>query len=161
MCTLVFTPPVVGSGIRALTYATDENTPAPPIGNLYTFTPSGFVDAGEAGISGGSLVIGAMYGILNVANISFTGQAVGLPPAAQGVSLGALMGSSTADLAVKNSISSNTGGSEQRGCLSRPIEDIVLRWVDVEVVDVDWSRGVVGGADGARASGKKTENRRK
>ena len=106
--TVTFTPPTVGSGIRALTYAPNENTPAPAIGNLYIFAPSGFVDAGEAGISGGNLTIGAMNGVLNAANISFTGRAVGLPPSSQGASLGALMG--TSDLS-KGNISTDMGAS--------------------------------------------------
>jgi hypothetical protein len=146
LCTLTFTPPVVGSGIRAMTYAPNENAPAPPIGDLYIFTPSGFVDAGEAGIAGGNLVIGAMNGILNAANISFTGQAVGLPPPSQTLSLGVLTGS-TPDLGTKNSISSIAIAEGSRVASTQPIEDIVLRWVDVEVIDVDWNRGVVGSPD--------------
>ena len=148
VCALTFTPPTVGSGIRALTYAPDQDTPAPPIGNLYIFAPSGFVDAGEAGISGGNLIIGAMNGVLNAANISFTGQAVGLPPASQGLSLGVLTG--TANLGDKAALAQEMGvlGSTNGGATAaRPIEDIVMRWVDVNVIDVDWSRGVVGGED--------------
>jgi filamentous hemagglutinin family protein len=156
VCSLTFTPPTVGSGIRAVTYAPDENTPAPPIGNIYIFTPSGFVDAGEAGISGGNVILGAMNGVLNAANISFTGQAIGLPPASQGVSLGALTG--TSDLS-KSIISSDTGAlatAQERVASAQPIEDIVMRWVDVNVIDVDWSRGVVGGED----EGGQPEDRR-
>jgi hypothetical protein len=141
-----------------MTYAPDENTPAPPIGDLYIFTPSGFVNAGEAGISGGNLVIGAMNGILNLANISFTGQAVGLPPPGQGAGLGVLSGSSTgADLSSKGAISSLATTGEARVASTQPIEDIVLRWVDVQVIDVDWNRGVVGSPD----EGGQPEEKRK
>jgi hypothetical protein len=159
VCSLSFAPPpVVGSGIRALTYASGPTTPAPAAGNIYLFAPQGVVNAGEAGISGSNLVIGAMYGILNVANISFTGQAVGLPPPSQGAGLEVLTGSYTgADLSSKSNISSLTATGEARVAPAQPIEDIVLRWVDVQVIDVDWNRGVVGSPD----EGGRPEEKRK
>ena len=65
----------------------------------------GDIDAGEAGISGGTVVLGATA-ILNASNISFTTGSVGLPAASQGVSLGALTG--TSDMS-KSTISSGYG----------------------------------------------------
>ena len=82
------TPPL-GSGIRAVTYPSDENTPAPPAGDIFLFAPQGVIDAGEAGISGSNVILGATA-ILNASNISFTTGSVGLPAASQGISLGAL-----------------------------------------------------------------------
>jgi hypothetical protein len=156
--TLTFiTPPTVGSGIRAMTYAPGENTPAPAIGNLNIFTPSGFVDAGEAGISGGNLVIGAMYGILNVANISFTGQAVGLPPAAQTLSLGALTG--TTNLGEKTIVSQDSGalgsarGSAGNSALQATEE--MVKWFEVRFISFDLTSPVAGGEESGGHDEKK------
>jgi hypothetical protein len=140
VCTETFTPPAVGSGIRALTYATNPNTPAPPEGNIYLFAPSGDIDAGEAGISGGTVVLGATA-ILNASNISFSTGSVGLPAASQGVSLGALTG--TSDMS-KSTISSDTGAlatSQERVTSAQPIEDMVVKWIDVKVMSYDLTFG--------------------
>ena len=140
VCSEVFTPPAVGSGIRALTYASNPNTPPPPEGNIYLFAPSGDIDAGEAGISGGTVVLGATA-ILNASNISFTTGSVGLPAASQGVSLGALTG--TSDMS-KSTISSDTGAlatSQERVTSAQPIEDMVVKWIDVKVMSYDLTFG--------------------
>ncbi len=147
VCSVKFTPPAVGSGIRALTYAADENTPPPPAGDIYLFAPQGIIDAGEAGISGGRIVLGATA-ILNASNISFTTGSVGLPAASQGVSLGALTGSS--DLSGKNSISSDTGAlaqAQERVASAQPIEDMVVKWIDVKVMSYDLTFGADEGPD--------------
>ncbi len=137
---LTFTPPVTGSGIRAVTYSTT------PAGDLYVFAPAGVVNAGEAGMSGANVTIGAMNGILNAANISYSGHAIGLPPPSQDVGLGLLSGASSgSELGSKGTISSLSMTGESRVASAQPIEDVVLRWVDVEITDVDWNRGVVGG----------------
>ena len=94
--TYTYTPPAVGSGIRAVTY--DPNTvpggplPIPSPGNIYLFAPQGVIDAGEAGIAGGKVVLGAIQ-VLNSQNISFSNGSVGVPSASEaGISLGALAG---------------------------------------------------------------------
>jgi filamentous hemagglutinin family protein len=136
VCTVKFAPPAVGSGIRALTYAPAENVPAPPEGNIYLFAPSGIIDAGEAGISGASVTLGATA-ILNVANISFSTGSVGLPAASQTVSLGALTG--TTNLGEKGTVSQNTGvlaGAQGGVGSTQPIEEM-LKWVNVQVVSYD------------------------
>jgi filamentous hemagglutinin len=75
-----------GSGIQTLSSDPDGQGPLPAAkaGTVRLFTPSGFVDAGEAGIvSGGDLVIVAQT-VLNAANISAGGASVGVPVAASG-----------------------------------------------------------------------------
>ena len=150
ICTLTFTPPIVGSGIRAMTYAPDEFTPAPPIGDLHIFTPSGFVDAGEAGMSGGNLFIGAMYGVLNVANISFAGQTVGLAPATQGLSLGVLTG--VTNLLDKTGLAQQMaalGTARSNQAATQAVADMV-KWFDVKFVGFDLTSPVAGGEDDER-----------
>lgn len=73
-----------GSGIRAQTYDPDGlNGPkkAPKKGSIYLTAPT--VDAGEAGIEAGDLLIVAPI-VLNAANISVAGTSSGVPVAATG-----------------------------------------------------------------------------
>lgn len=75
-----------GSGIQTLSSDPDGQGPLPAAraGTVLLFTPSGYVDAGEAGIvSGGDLVIVAQT-VLNAANISAQGASVGVPQAVSG-----------------------------------------------------------------------------
>ncbi len=88
---LVFNPPQVGSGIRAVTYAPGFGLPAPPAGNIYMFAPQGVIDAGEAGIAGTNVILGAVQ-VLNANNIIFSGTSVGVPSSANVSGLGALAG---------------------------------------------------------------------
>jgi filamentous hemagglutinin len=79
-------PGFSGSGIQTLSSDPDGQGPLPAAraGAVSLFTPSGFVDAGEAGIvSGGNLVIVAQT-VLNAANISAGGSSVGVPVAVSG-----------------------------------------------------------------------------
>jgi filamentous hemagglutinin len=71
-----------GSGIRAQTYDPDgPNGPqlAPKKGNVFLTAPR--VDAGEAGIEAGDLLIVAPI-VLNAANIQVSGASSGVPAAA-------------------------------------------------------------------------------
>jgi hypothetical protein len=107
---LVFRPPAVGSGIRAVTYDPDGiegPLQEPPPGDIFAFAPQGVIDAGEAGIAGGNVTLGATA-VLNAQNISFAFGSVGVPDAG-GVStgIGALAGagsvSETAKIAQESS----------------------------------------------------------
>ena len=90
-----FKPPSVGSGIRTLTYDPDGAAgveEAPPAGNVYLFAPSGEIDAGEAGIAGNKVILGAVS-VVNVQNISFSQGAVGVPSTSEATAtVGALTG---------------------------------------------------------------------
>ncbi|MHC1729277.1 MAG: filamentous hemagglutinin family protein [Syntrophobacteraceae bacterium] len=92
---LVFDPPAVGSGIRALTYdpdGVDGPLDTPLAGDIYLFAPQGVIDAGEAGIAGRNVFLGATQ-VLNVNNISFTAAAVGVPTTSSGATgFGAVSG---------------------------------------------------------------------
>ncbi len=145
VCSLKFTPPAVGSGIRGVSYAPGDNLPAPPPGDIYLFAPQGFIDAGEAGISGGKIFVGAVT-VLNVQNISFSAGSVGVPTQTQSVNFGALSG--TTNIAPKSTVAEESGGlgvkSRSLAEQTQPIEEIVMKWLDVKVIDFDMSRGVVG-----------------
>ncbi|MDY6905458.1 MAG: filamentous hemagglutinin family protein [Thermodesulfobacteriota bacterium] len=93
---VAFTPPAVGSGIRALTYDPDGvegPKSAPLLGDAYLFAPSGIIDAGEAGIAARNVTLAAVE-VLNVQNIEVAGVSVGVPNTTAGASLGALSGTS-------------------------------------------------------------------
>ena len=72
----IFPPVVSGSGIQTITPQI-ENAKQ---GNVYLAAPSGIVDAGEAGISGGKIVIAA-NAVVGASNISASGGTSGVPTA--------------------------------------------------------------------------------
>lgn len=133
--TFVFSPPAVGSGIRALT-TTDAD--APPAGDIYMFAPQGVIDAGEAGIAGGKVVLGATE-VLNARNISFSAGSVGVPASSDvSVSLGALSGSSA--LTENNKMIEQTALGASKS-LSDSVADkvgqLMSGWLDVKVISFD------------------------
>ena len=140
-------PPDGGERHQGRDLSTNENVPAPPAGNIYLFAPQGVIDAGEAGIAGATVVLGATS-ILNGSNISSTvGSVVGLPASSQGVSLGALSG--TSDLS-KGNISTDTGAlaaAQERVASAQPIEDMIVKWLDVKVMSYDLNFGAGAGPD--------------
>ncbi len=133
-----FTPPAVGSGIRAVTFDSDGAAgplQAPPAGDIYLFAARGAIDAGEAGISGGKIVLGATE-VFNVANINFSAGSIGVPQATTGTaSIGSLSGAGTVTAGTSR-LSQDAGGiSSNTGRTSQMIEDIIAMWLDVKVVD--------------------------
>jgi filamentous hemagglutinin len=139
---LVFQPPAVGSGIRALTFDPDGGTgplQAPPAGDIYLFAERGSIDAGEAGIAGNRLVLGAEQ-VLNAQNISFSAGSVGVPATSEGtVSIGALGGTSA--LAAGNSaLEQNSAVSQAlaKNLLATDLaDDFIAKWLDVKVLSFD------------------------
>ncbi len=135
---LQFSPPAVGSGIRAVTYAPDGAggpIQAPPAGDIYLFAIRGIIDAGEAGIAGGKVVLAATQ-VLNVNNISFTAGSVGVPSTASATtSIGTLSGSGS--VAQNSQMLSNASGIGAAGAAnaSQMIDDIMTQWLDVKVID--------------------------
>ncbi len=129
LTTWTFTPPAVGSGIRAVTYG--ENPPPP--GNIYLFAPSGIIDAGDAGISGGEVVLAALE-VRNVANVSFSLGSIGVPLASTGATaIGTLSGSGTL---TQSSLSSDTAAISGANLqASQMIENIIAKWLEVQVID--------------------------
>ncbi len=140
-----FSPPAVGSGIRALTYDPDglEGSLQPPLaGDIYLFAPKGAIDAGEAGIAGGRLVLGATQ-VLNAQNISFSAGSVGVPTSSDsGVNLGALSGTSA--LADSNKMIEQTtlGASRDMSQNSAgKLDQFLSSWLDVKVISFDAGNG--------------------
>jgi len=135
-----FQPPAVGSGIRTLTYDPDGLEGAarePEPGNVFLFAPQGEIDAGEAGISGATVVLGATS-IVNVQNISFSQGSVGVPAASEGsVGMGAVAGTggfADAGRVAEQSTALASAGKRFRGDdeLDRALSP---RWLDVKVLE--------------------------
>jgi hypothetical protein len=135
-----FIPPAVGSGIRCLTYDPDGYEgprKQPPPGDIYLTAPQGVIDAGEAGISGGSVFLGATE-VLNAQNISFSGTALGVPAAsASPTGIGALSGVGSLTEMSKmteqaSSLASDRAEAAQQA--AKMMETFVPKWVDVEVI---------------------------
>ena len=90
----IFPPVVSGSGIQTITPQI-ENAKQ---GNVYLAAPSGIVDAGEAGISGGKIVIAA-NAVVGASNISASGGSVGVPTSVPTPSVSGAASSATASAA--------------------------------------------------------------
>lgn len=126
---MVFTPPAVGSGIRALTYG--ENPP--DAGNVHLFAPTGVIDAGEAGIAGNSVTLAALK-ITNASNISFSAGSIGVPQqSAAATNLGTLAGSGITQNTQVNADASGMSAAKVQA--AQMVEDIIAKWLDVKVVD--------------------------
>ena len=130
--TKVFSPPAIGSGIRAVTYG--ENAPEP--GNIHLFAPSGIIDAGEAEISGGKVILAATQ-VLNAQNIVFSSGSVGVSqPTAGAGSLGTLSGAGTVTSGTaKLSQEAASVATARSDRAAQMIEEIMTRWLDVKVID--------------------------
>ena len=137
---IVFEPPAVGSGIRTLTYDPDgfEGPLKEPLaGDLFLFAPKGIIDAGEAGIVGRNVILGATQ-VLNAQNISFAVGSVGVPQTGPaGPSIGALAGAGSVSETTKIAQESSTvKGAEER--LAKFTEEmnknLVPKMVMVEVL---------------------------
>jgi hypothetical protein len=128
----------VGSGIRAVTYDPDGaagHLPAPQVGDIYL--QAKLIDAGEAGISGGNVVLAALE-VKNAANISFSVGSVGVPQASAGTAaLGALSGAGAVTTEATQLASAATSGlaSERAAEAAKMIEDILMKWLDVKVIE--------------------------
>jgi len=130
--TKVFSPPAIGSGIRAVTFG--DNAPEP--GDIHLFAPTGIIDAGEAEISGGRIVLAAQQ-VLNVQNISFATGSVGVPITTEGTSgIGTLSGSGTVAAQSSQLMSDASGiASTSSAQAAKMIDDIMTKWLDVKVIE--------------------------
>ena len=139
---LVFSPPAVGSGLRALSYdpdGFDGPLVAPDPGDIDIYAPDGEVDAGEAGIAGGKVTIGAVT-VANVGNIDAGGGSVGLPAAADSsVSLGALggAGSVAENGRMIDQVSGLGSAQEKLEQQASAVDDFMSRWLDVKIISFD------------------------
>jgi filamentous hemagglutinin len=129
--TTVFTPPAIGSGIRAVTYGDNP----PPPGDIHLFAPKGVIDAGEAGISGGQIILAALQ-VVNASNISFSSGSVGVPQPTEGVTgIGSLSGTGT--LAQSSQLMAEASGIAATTATqaSQMLDSIMNRWLDVRIID--------------------------
>lgn len=137
---VTFEPPAVGSGIRTLTYDPDgiegpRVAPAP--GDVYLFAPRGEIDAGEAGISGSRVVLGATE-VVNAQNIQFSQGSVGVPSGSEGAAgLGALAGAGSLTETSKMGEEATLGSAKERfqDGGSGLADALQPRWLDVQVID--------------------------
>lgn len=152
----VFTPPAVGSGIRALSYDPDgtlgPNT-APAYGDIYVYATNGIIDAGEAGISGGKVFLGATE-VLNAKNISSLSGAVGMPAASDSsLSLGALSGAGSVNDNSKMIEQSSTLGAtkDKAAQQASSVDELLSKWLDLKIISFDTDEP----ADNAKEKRKK------
>jgi len=139
----VFSPPSVGSGIRTLTYSSKLGESAPEAGDIYVFAPEGNIDAGEAGIAGNKVVLGATE-VLNSQNITAGIGSVGVPASSgSSVSIGSLSGSS--GLADSSKMIEQTAGvGAARDALkstTQVLDDFMAKFLDVKVISFDSDPG--------------------
>ena len=137
-----YEPPAVGSGIRAVTSDPGDGTIPPNPGNIYLFAPQGVIDAGEAGIAGGKVILGATQ-VLNAQNISFSAGSVGVPAAAtSSVSLGSLAGAgSVAETGKMVAQSSSLGANDQLTQQTNLVDQFLSKFLDVKVINFDTDEG--------------------
>ena len=156
---VVFTPPSVGSGIRAVTY--DPNTvpggslAIPSPGDISLFAPKGAIDAGEAGIAGGKVTLGATE-VLNAKNISFSAGSVGVPTSSEGsVSIGAMSGAGSVAENSKMIEQSSTLGTARDAAAAQnaTVDDFMSQWLDLRIISFDSDEAPA--SDGERKTKKK------
>jgi filamentous hemagglutinin family protein len=120
---------VSGSGIRTIT--TDNSVKA---GNVDLIAPSGFVNAGDAGIgSAGNLNIAARS-VVGLDNIQVVGTSTGVPPETAGLGA-ALSAANTAASGTSNSASNSVSTSQVTDRTgAAPLAETALSWLEVFVV---------------------------
>ncbi|HBG04800.1 MAG: hypothetical protein A2075_11625 [Geobacteraceae bacterium GWC2_58_44] len=164
---IIFKVPAVGSGLRALTYDPDGSSgplQAPEPGDIHAYAPSGAIDAGEAGIAGGKLILGATQ-VLNAKNISFSAGSVGVPTGSDNsISLGALGGnSSLADSGKMIEQSSSVGAAKERNAQqTAAVDDFLSKWLDLRIISFDddgQAPATEGEGKGDRDKAKKQEKK--
>jgi hypothetical protein len=109
----------------------------PLAGDVYLFAPEGEIDAGEAGIAGRNVILGATE-IVNAENISFSQGSVGVPVASDGgLGLGALAGAG-ALAEVSKLTEETTGVASAKGRVEQELTDLgktfTSRWLKVRFV---------------------------
>lgn len=102
-----------GSGIRAQTYDPDgpngpQQGPKLEDATVALFAPRGVLDAGEAGVAAGNLLVGATQ-VLNSSNITVSGASSGVPVADTGSLAGAALSSSSTSAGAANAMTDNLG----------------------------------------------------
>jgi hypothetical protein len=131
-------PAAVGSGLRTMTYDPDGlegPSVAPEPGDMYLFASEGLIDAGEAGISGKRIILGATA-VVNAQNISFSQGSVGVPSQGGGaINMGALTGAGNLAETAKAGETAAAGAGKGQNAreMEKEADSFLPRWLDVKV----------------------------
>lgn len=135
--TIGYEAPSLGSGIRALSYDRDGESgsdPAPIAGDVYVAVPEGVLDAGEAGIRGNSVILGATE-VRNAQNISFSAGSVGVPVSTGSVSgLGNVSGDGAASEMAKIANDTANLGQDSLADGVAIVDDFIAKWIEAKVI---------------------------
>jgi len=157
-----FSPPSVGSGVRAMTYDSGIDIPTawdmsnyPNYKSASSIPPydpkrkrptkpaegavtliARLVDAGEAGIYGGKVFIGAKT-VLNAPNISSSGVSVGVPVQTTTTNLGNLSGGGTLNEGSRMLMETTAMGTKDTAAKMAKADSFVTAWLDVKVLGFD------------------------
>lgn len=141
----IFPPIVSGSGIQTI----NPQDKAERQGNVYLAAPTGIVDAGEAGISGGQIVIAASA-VVGASNISASGGSVGVPTAVAppsvpaGAASAATSAAKSATQANGEDDNKNSDSDKAKSAVSMISADVV-GYGDCSVADVREGKAGCGG----------------
>jgi len=127
----IFPPVVSGSGIQTIT-PQQKNAKQ---GNVYLAAPSGIVDAGEAGISGGKIVIAA-NAVVGASNISASSGSVGVPTSVPAPSVSGAASSaaaSAAKSATQMNDETNNPNSNQDNS-TKPKKKTVVSFLSTDII---------------------------
>lgn len=125
--TLSFSGAVAGSGIRTI-----QIDPSVNPGNVNLVAPEGTVNAGDAGIgAAGNINIAALH-VVGLDNITFGGNATGVPAQVSNIGVSLAGASSTANAASNSSTSTATQNAEKEAAAA-PLSQAALSWLDVLV----------------------------
>ncbi len=142
----IFPPIVSGSGIQTI----NPQDKTKKQGNVYLAAPVGVIDAGEAGISGGKIVIAA-NAVVGASNISASGGSVGVPTAvappvvSAGAANAAASAAKQASQANENEESKNTANSDSKKSTVSMLSADVVGYGECSVADVREGKPGCGG----------------
>lgn len=136
-----FSAPGVGSGIRALTYDPDGpgRLAAASQGDVIAIPWEGTLDAGEAGMFGAKVSIGAQR-VNNAKNIKAEGASVGVPVSgATGPSLGAMAGAGMVSDSAKagDAMGQLNSGKDLASAMNKVAESLNIKMVVVKFIDFE------------------------
>jgi filamentous hemagglutinin family protein len=125
--TLSFSGAVAGSGIRTI-----QIDPSVNPGNVNLVAPEGTVNAGDAGIgAAGDINISALH-VVGLDNITFGGNATGVPAQVSNIGVSLAGASSTANAASNSTTSAATSNADKEAAAA-PLSQAALSWLDVFV----------------------------
>jgi filamentous hemagglutinin family protein len=125
--TLSFSGAVAGSGIRTI-----QIDPSVNPGNVNLVAPEGTVNAGDAGIgAAGNINIAALH-VVGLDNITFGGNATGVPAQVSNIGVSLAGASGTASAASNSSTNAATSNAEKEAAAA-PLSQAALSWLDVFV----------------------------